>query len=136
MTQRGKFTRADTVRKEAPILREVLGLSQAGVRLFRNTVGAAFVGPFVWADGAVIISRPQRVQFGLCRGSADIIGWRTVVITPEMVGQSIAQFVALEAKADRGRPTVEQQAFIDHVIKCGGVAAIVRSADEARGVLE
>ena len=127
--------RADIVRKEAPILREILALSRAGVRLFRNTVGAAFIGPFIHADGAVIINRPQRVQFGLCRGSSDVIGWRTVVITQDMVGQAMAQFVALEVKSDRGRATAEQQAFIDHVVKCGGVAAVVRSADEAAGVL-
>jgi len=131
----GKMVRADIVRKEAPILREVLALSKAGVRLFRNTVGAAFIGPFVWADGAVIVTRPQRVQFGLCRGSSDVIGWRTVVITQDMVGQAMAQFVALEVKNDRGRVTAEQQAFIDHVNRCGGIGAVVRSADEAEGVL-
>lgn len=79
--------------------------------LWRNSVGVAEV------DG-----RKQR--FGLCRGSADLIG-----IGPGGV------FFALEVKTQRGRIAPEQQLFVDLVNRRGGFAAIVRSVDDARQAL-
>ena len=51
-----------------------------GIRVFRNNVGLAR-----FPDGST-------VRYGLCPGSADLIGWRTVTITQDMVGQPFAQF--------------------------------------------
>lgn len=69
-------------------------------------------------------------------GGSDLIGWRSVEITPEMVGQSIAQFVAIECKAASGRVSPDQIRFIEAVKKAGGVAGVVRSPDEATRLLE
>ena len=55
-------------------IRLELGL-RPDLRIFRNQVGQL-------PDPRT--GRP--VQFGLARGSADLIGWRTVTITPDMVG--------------------------------------------------
>jgi hypothetical protein len=49
------------------------------------------------------------VRFGLCKGSSDLIGLRSLEITPELVGQRLAQFVALEVKAAQGVPSPEQR---------------------------
>jgi ribosomal protein S19 len=38
------------------------------------------------------------VQFGLCKGSADLIGWKRVTVTPEMVGSTVAVFTSIEVK--------------------------------------
>ena len=84
-------------------------------RLFRNNVGMI-----------------NGVQFGLCVGSSDLIGFQSVTITPEMVGQKIAIFTALEVKTPKGKPTPEQIAFIDCVRKFGGISGIVKSVDDAR----
>ena len=67
------------------------------------------------------------MQFGLCKGSADLIGWRTVTITEEMVGQKIAVFTSIEVKNSSGRVRPEQQQWLDAVQKAGGIAAVARS---------
>ena len=91
-------------------------------RLWRNNVGA-------------LKDRTGRlVRYGLCPGSSDLIGLRSVTITPDMVGQTLAVFTAIEVK-DRGRPTPEQQAFIAMVQQAGGLAGVARSTEDARAIL-
>jgi hypothetical protein len=99
-----------------------LALGSGLSRLWRNNTGA-----LKDATGRL-------VRYGLCQGSSDLIGLRTVTITPDMVGQQLAQFVAIEVK-DRSRPTAEQQAFIAMVLQAGGLAGIARSVEEARAIL-
>jgi hypothetical protein len=84
--------------------------------------------------GALKDARGQLVRYGLCPGSSDLIGFRTVVITPDMVGQRIAIFTAVEVK-DRGKPTDQQQAFINLVQQAGGLAGVARSVPEALSIL-
>lgn len=73
-----------------------LEAARKGVRLFRNNVGA------------LIDSRGIPVRYGLANESkqvndvmksADLIGWRPVLIGPQHVGQVIGQFVSREVKA-------------------------------------
>ncbi len=59
---------------------------RSNVRMFRNNVGMI-----------------NGVQFGLCVGSSDLIGFKSMTITPEMVGQKIAVFTALEVKTEKGK---------------------------------
>ena len=76
------------------------------------------------------------MQFGVGNpGGSDLIGYRRVRVTAEMVGQEIAQFAAVEVKTPRGRVRPEQQQFIDHVVSAGGIAGIARSVDEAKDIL-
>jgi hypothetical protein len=91
-------------------------------RLWRNNVGA------------LRDARGQLVRYGLCPGSSDLIGLRTIVITPDMVGQRVAVFSAIEVK-DRGRPTEQQQAFITMVQQAGGLAGVARSLPDALSIL-
>jgi hypothetical protein len=91
--------------------------------LFRNNTGT-----LKDANG-----RP--VQFGLCKGSADLIGWRSVTITPEMVGQQIAVFTSIEVKSSSGRVKPEQQQWLLGVQKAGGIAGVARSVGEAMDLL-
>ena len=101
-----------------------LALSKGTTRLWRNNTGC------------LRDERGQLVRFGLCPGSSDLIGYRTVTITPDMVGQQVAVFAAVEVKAPRGRPTQEQTAFLEHITAAGGIAGIARSVEEAAGLLE
>ena len=71
------------------------------------------------------------VQFGLAKGSADLIGWRTRLITEDMVGQQVAVFTSIEVKSATGRLRPEQQQWLDAVQKAGGIAGVVRSVDDA-----
>ena len=101
-----------------------LACSIGSCRLFRNNTGTLRD-----ANG-----RP--VQFGLCKGSADLIGWRTVTVTPEMVGQQIAVFTSIEVKSSSGRVKPEQQQWLNAVAAAGGIAGIARSVGEAMDILQ
>ncbi len=75
------------------------------------------------------------VKFGLCKGSSDLIGFKTVEVTPDMVGQKIAIFSAIEVK-DKGKATQEQKKFIDIVLDAGGLAGIAKDIQDAKKILE
>jgi hypothetical protein len=105
---------------EAAIQQDIrLALGQTpGLRVFRNNVGA-------------IKDRNNRlVRYGLCTGSADLIGWQSVVITPAMVGQRFARFVSIEVKTPAGRLSPEQETWQAAVQKAGGIAVVARSVDD------
>ena len=76
------------------------------------------------------------VKFGLCKGSSDLIGLRSITIGPEHVGQTMAVFAAVEVKSATGRPTPDQRAFIDTVQSMGGLAGIARSVEDAAAILQ
>jgi hypothetical protein len=101
-----------------------LACGRGAVRLWRNNTGA------------LVDQQGRFVRFGLCKGSSDLIGLRSVVVTTEMVGQRIAQFVALEIKAPQGVVSPEQQAFLRLVQELGGVASVCRSIEQAQAVLD
>lgn len=82
------------------------------------------------ADGSILIRNPWPLH-GLPKGFSDLFGWRAVTITPEMVGQTLAQFLAVELKAEKCRPTPEQQTFIAAVQRDGCRAGIARSVEDA-----
>ena len=93
-------------------------------RIFRNQVGS--------------LPDPRTgrlVTFGLARGSADLIGWRTVVITRDMVGQRLAVFTSIEVKTPTGRVSPQQQAWLSVVQGAGGIAGIARSVTDAQLLL-
>ena len=100
-----------------------LACSIGTCRLFRNNTGTL----------RDINGRP--VAFGLCKGSADLIGWRSVTITPEMVGQQVAIFTSIEVKAATGRIRPEQQQWLNAVQAAGGIAGVARSVGEAMDLL-
>ena len=100
-----------------------LRCSTGPVRLFRNNTGTLRD-----ANG-----RP--VQFGLAKGSADLIGWTTRTITPEMVGTTVAVFTSIEVKTPTGRVSPEQQQWLQAVQAAGGIAGVVRSVEDAEALL-
>ena len=125
------MSESDTVRNVR------LALSNGDARLFRNNVGTAWRGRVVKQSRTMLlIENPQIVNFGLCTGSSDLIGWRSMLITPEMVGQRVAVFTALEGKAGRRIMTPEQRAFIEIVKDYGGLAGEFRSVDQVREIVE
>jgi hypothetical protein len=67
---------------------------------------------------------------GLFPGSGDLIGWRTVTITPDMVGQSIAQFLSIEVKTPTGRVRPDQVNWAEQINAAGGLAIIARSISD------
>lgn len=105
-------------------LMQSIMLSAHGCRLFRNNTGA-----IKDANGRLI-------RFGLCKGSSDLIGFKPVKITPEMVGRTVAVFVAVEVKTPSGKSTPEQVHFIDKVKENGGMAGIARSVQDVFAITD
>jgi hypothetical protein len=108
---------------EAAIQQDIrLALGQCpGIRAFRQNVGA-YKDP---RSGRVI-------RYGLATGSADLIGWQTVVITEAMVGQRFARFLSVEVKTPTGRLSPEQETWRQAVLKAGGIAVVARSVDDIK----
>lgn len=123
--------------------------SRRNTRLFRNNRGQFYTIDCVKAligllcagkiKEAIDYAKKQMrmVRAGIeAPGSSDLIGWQSVVITPEMVGKTVAVFLAVECKFGKGRATAEQIQFVDVVNRSGGKAGIVRSDIEAQAVLD
>lgn len=68
----------------------------------------------------------QTYSVGFGKGSSDYIGYRKVVIDQKMVGQTIAQFVGVELKSEKGKLRPEQKEFLSQIAKDGGVAIVAR----------
>lgn len=78
--------------------------SDPGLVLFRNSVG---------------YDSNTRQRFGLCPGSADLVGCCD------------GRFIGLEIKSERGRSSPEQIRWAELIRSKGGFVAVVRSVDEA-----
>lgn len=78
--------------------------------------------------GEALTSSGATVRYGVGpNGASDWIGYRVLVVTPDMVGYEIAQFIAVEAKApDAGPPDDAQSRFLNSVNIAGGRAIVVR----------
>jgi hypothetical protein len=134
---------------EAQIQQAVLLKCSSGpCRLFRNNVGTGWAGQAMritaanrftigqtLQPGDVVVRQGRPLHAGLCVGSGDLIGYSTVEITPEMVGQRVAVFASVEVKGPRTRVSPEQKAFAQHIQQAGGLAGIARSVFDAEQIL-
>lgn len=93
------------------------------VTLYRNNRGVAKYGNYT-------------VRYGVGpNGAADWIGYRILTITPDMVGQRIAQFVSLESKRPGEIPDIYQAKWAERVNADGGCAGWADSAAKAEEVI-
>lgn len=102
-----------------------LEASRKSARLWRNNVGATYTpeGSFIrygLANESKAINKILK--------SSDLIGIKTVVITPDMVGKTIGQFLAREVKPTGWKFSgtereVAQQNFINLINSLSGNAA-------------
>jgi hypothetical protein len=100
-----------------------IACSTGATRLWRNNTGT------------LRDQHGRPVQFGLARGSADLIGYRSITITPEMVGQQVAVFASIEVKTPTGRIRHEQQQWLETVQAAGGIAGVARSVEDAQRIV-
>lgn len=99
------------------------------IKLFLNPVGHGFVSNFVKdLPGGLFLKNPRRVNYGLCPGSCDLIGW--------VIFKDIAVFLAIEVKTEHDEARPDQVQFINNVNAAGGIAGVVKSAAEADRLLE
>ena len=96
----------------------------ASVQLWRNNRGVAEYGG-------------HKVRYGVGpNGAADWIGYRSILVTQDLVGKMIAQFVAIEAKRPGEKPDDDQYKFLNKVRADGGCASFVTSGDQTTEVLD
>tara|TARA_B100001778_G_scaffold313809_1_gene298546 strand:+ start:700 stop:1044 length:345 start_codon:yes stop_codon:yes gene_type:complete len=100
-----------------------LAVGSGDVRLFRNNTGA------------LMDQNGRLVKFGLCKGSSDLIGFRSITITQDMVGSKVAIFSAIEVK-DKGKTTVDQKNFLNIINNSGGYAGVARNINDAKQILD
>ena len=86
---------------------------------FRNSVGA------------LKDENGRMVQFGLGTGSPDLVGYKKVTVTPDMVGKDLAIFVGMEIKMPGKKPRADQKHWLDSLAASGGIAGFVTSEDQA-----
>jgi len=91
-------------------------------------------------SGAMKDETGRVVRYGLANDSArinekikshDLIGWTRVVITPEMVGQTVAVFTSIECKREGWKPNPTdkreqaQRTWAEAVTLAGGIARFI-----------
>lgn len=120
------------------LLREaMLRATSMGARLFLNNVGTGWTGNRIerLPGGEILIHDPRPLHSGLATGSHDLIGFAPTVITPDMVGQTVAVFASVEGKTGKGRLTKDQRAWFKMVRDHGGYAGVARQPEDARAIL-
>ena len=95
----------------------LLQLSKDGCMVWRNNTGKFRA-----------MNDPQRIVTVGQVGSADIIGVRPVVITADMVGQTIGQAVAIEVKTATGKQSDAQKLWQQAFEKHGGIYELKKGA--------
>ena len=93
-----------------------IACSRGPVRLWRNNVGA------------LRDENGRLVRYGLCPGSADLIGL-------QCLPSGLGRFVALEVKRPGAPATPEQLNWLATVREMGGLADLVHSVEEADSLL-
>lgn len=102
----------------------ILTHSRGDTRLLRNNCGQCKTD-----DGRVI-------RYGVGNpGGSDLIGLKTITVTPDMVGKRIGVFVAMEIKTPTGKATEQQQRFLSIVRVLGGISGIARNDSDAANIL-
>lgn len=104
-----------------------LEASRKGIHLWRNNSGAAYM-----RDGRLL-------RYGLANDSgilnesiksSDLVGIKPVIITENMIGRMIGQFISVEIKNSEWRytgtkPEIAQKRWIDLIISLGGEAGFI-----------
>lgn len=115
--------------------------------LFRLNTGMAWVTSGGKAtrlpSGDVLVpgGRPMTLGFGRpdnkpVAGAGDLIGWHSMVITPEMVGCRVAVFTSVECKRPKGgRASADQENWRDQVRADGGIAVIANTPTVAQDAI-
>ena len=98
---------------------------EKNLRLFRNETG--------------MLPDPRTgkwVQFGLCKGSSDLIGFKEIVIDESHLGKKLAVFISLEVKTKRGKLSDMQHNWLQVVKNAGGITGVARNVAEALNILK
>ena len=119
--------------KENNLKNEVEAQLTTWQRLFRINVGMGWIGKILKRGGTFITLAHPRPFHGAPTGFPDMIGFDSIVITEEMVGQRVAVFVGSELKATKNdKLNKDQRNFKNLLIKMGGVHREHRTGGEVK----
>lgn len=119
-------------------------------RLFRNHVGSGYSPEGVHTGLNLIYDTELRKKvtiaiqkgyqtFGFGKGSSDLIGIQQVTITPDMVGQKVGVFTAVEVKDPNHKTGIDhlkrQQNFINVINGLGGRAGFATCVNDAKSII-
>ena len=122
--------------KEHSLQNEIRNALAGKCHTFRANVGKSWIGDaHRLPDGSILIRNPRPFSTGLPVGFSDLFGFVPVEITPEMVGQRVAVFAAMEIKTKTGKVTPQQTAFLKAIRNNGGRSGVIRSVDDALRVI-
>ena len=106
--------------------------------LYHLLLRCSALGARIWRNncGQLQDVRGRWVRYGVANpGGSDLIGYLPVTITEAHVGQTLAVFVAIEAKGPRGKLRPEQQQFLKVVQSHGAIACVAYSVEDAETAL-
>lgn len=108
--------------------------------LFRGNVGQGWTGKvqrmhLTPDTNTILLINPRPFSTGLPIGFPDLFGFVPVTITPDMVGQQVAVFAAIEVKQKYGRVSSQQQAMLCFFQAQGARAGVARSVLDAARIL-
>lgn len=124
--------------READIMNDIrLHISQQRIgTLFRVNVGQAWTGNhIVTHPDHVAIYGARPFKTGLPVGFPDLFGFAPVIITPEMVGKTMAVFVGIEVKTPRGRIRPGQMNMIYYMAEHGCRVGVARNKLDAEAIV-
>ena len=105
--------------------------------LYVNRRGFGWVGQLLSREGQFTTLRnARRIEIGMTNGSSDLVGATRILITPEMVGRTVAVFTAAEVKAGRDKLTEDQVRWLANVTAWGGIACECRDVADLEVAIE
>lgn len=127
------------MKSEAEIQAEIqIAAMHYGCNLMRNNSGAFKDqdGRFVFFGlGNISKKHSDKIK------SSDLIGFTSIVITPEMVGRRVAIITAVECKAEKWNPSMldaresAQNSFLQWIKAAGGFAGFANSVEAFKRIL-
>lgn len=122
--------------KEQGIQASILkAISVYGARGFRINSGKFWGGKVLSHQGnKLLLENPTHIE-GAAAGTSDLFAIKTVVVTPEMIGQTLGIFCCLEVKQPGENPRENQINFLKMMRQRGAIVGVPRSVEDAIRIL-
>jgi len=103
-------------------IQQIFKEMKSNERLFRINAGQGWAGKVVKKTKDFITLKNPHIFRAAPEGWHDICGWRSIEITPDMVGQKIAVFIFKEVKPVNKKKLRPEQEIIKNVLlEMGGI---------------
>lgn len=111
--------------KEREKIKQIQRDLPAYKRLFRINSGMGYSGTVARREGSFLYLKNARPFHAGFKGCSDLLGFTSIEVTADMVGQRLAVFTAEEVKLS-GKLSKEQKLFLDMVKRMGGFTMVHR----------